>query len=255
MESKKIVILAILVGLLGMFFSYYYLKKKEAQLLQGMQLKAVLVAAKDIPPKTKLTENLFKIEQIPERYMLPNAIAINKQTDIERVVSKINIVPIAAGEQINMSDIVPPSEEIGLSVNVPPNMRAMILQINNIDVIDLLKPNDRVDVITIFSAQHATKGKVKVAATILQDVLVIGVAKNLGEIKEDPDSFKKKKSDDGERSKTLAMMTVSLALTPSQVQILSLAQNQGDIVVSIRSNNDREQEPNLTPIDSTIFLS
>ena len=42
-------------------------------------------------------------------------------------------------------------------------MRAMVLQINNIDVIDLLKPNDRVDVITIFSAQHAVKGKVKVA--------------------------------------------------------------------------------------------
>ena len=255
MESKKIVILAVLVGLLGMFFSYYFLKKKESQLLQGMQMKSVLVATKDIPPKTKLTRNFFTVEQIPERYMLPKAVAINKPTDIDRVINKINVVPISAGQQIIMSEIVPPSEEIGLSVNVPPNMRAMILQVNNIDMIDLLKPNDRVDIITVFSAQHATKGKVKVAATILQDVLVVGVSKDLGMVQEDVDSFKKKKSGDSDKSKTLAMMTVSVALKPEQVQILALAQSQGDIVLSIRSSNDHEQQQNLRPVDSTIFLS
>jgi len=255
LESKKIVILAILIGLLGMFFSYYYLRQKEAQLLHGMQLKTVLVATKDIPPKTKLTKNLFKVEQIPERYMLSKAVVINKQTDVDRVVDKINVVPISAGQQIIMSEIVPPSEEIGLSVSVPPNMRAVIIQINNIDMIDLLKPNDRVDVITIFSAQHATKGKVKIARTILQDILVLAVAKDLGAVEADPDSFKKKKVGDFDKSKTLAMMTVSLALSPDQVQVLALAQNQGDLVLSVRANNDHEQKPDLGPIDTTIFLS
>ena len=62
MESKKIIIIGVIVGLLGMFFSYYYLRKKESQLLQGMQLKSVLVAAKDIPQKTKLYHTLFRIE-------------------------------------------------------------------------------------------------------------------------------------------------------------------------------------------------
>ncbi len=255
MESKKIIIIAILVGLLGMFLSFYYLRKKESALLYGMQLQPVLVAAKDIPPKTRLTANLIKVEKIPERYMSPKAVIVNTQEDIERVINKINVVPIAAGQQISMTEIVPATEETGLSVNIPPNMRAMIVQINNIDVIDLLKPNDKVDVITIFSAQHATKGKVKVASTILQDILVLGVSKDLGEVEEDPDSFKKKKKDDDGKTKTMNMMTVSLALAPEQVQVLALAQNQGDIVLSIRSNNDNEMRTNLVPIDSTVFLS
>ena len=85
--------------------------------------------------------------------------------------------------------------------------------------------------------------------------MVIGVSKDLGAVEEELDSSKKKKSSDKEKSKTLAFMTVSLALAPEQVQILALAQNQGDIVLSIRSNNDHEQKTNLRPIDSTIFLS
>lgn len=255
MESRKIIILAVLVGLLGMFFSYYYLNKKEAKLLHGMQLKNVLVATKDIPPKTKLTRNLLTTQQIPERYMAPKSVVINKTTDMDRVVGKINLVPISAGQQIMTSEIVPPSEQIGLSVNVPPNMRAMIIQVNSIDLVDLLKPNDRVDVITIFSAQHAVKGKVKVVSTILQDVLVVGVSKDMGSVVEDPDSFKNKKAKDDDKSKTLALMTVSLALTPDQVQVLALAQSNGEIVLSVRANNDHEQQQNLRPIDTTIFLN
>jgi pilus assembly protein CpaB len=254
-DSKKILILAIFIGLLGVLAAYYYLQQKEAALLQGMQMQSVLVASRDIPLKTKLTKNLFKVEKFPERYISPKAIIVNTEQDVERVVDKINVVPISAGQQIVTSEIVPPSEEIGLSVNVPPNMRAIVVQINNIDVIDLLKPNDRVDVVTIFQAQHVTKGKVKVVSTILQDVLVLGVSKDLGEIEEDPDSFKKRKKEKKDTSKTMAIMTVSLALTPEQVQILSLAQSQGDIILSIRGVGDQEQKQGLRPMDSSIFLS
>ena len=42
--------------------------------------------------------------------MLPKAVVINKPTDINRVIDKINLVPISAGQQIIMSEIVPPTE-------------------------------------------------------------------------------------------------------------------------------------------------
>ncbi len=254
MESKKILILSIFIGLIGVLFAYFYLHKKEAILLQGMQLRTVLVAGKDIPIKTKLTRNLFNIEKIPERYMMPKSIIVNTEQDIERVINNVNVVPISAGQQIITSEIVPPSQEVGLSVNVPPTMRAMIIQLDNIDVVDLIKPNDKVDVLTVFSAQHPTKGKVKVVSTILQNILVIGVSKDLGGVEEDPDSFKKKKKKEKD-SKSMDIMTVSLAVTPEQAQILALAKSQGEIVLSLRSNNDNEENRNLAPIDSSVFLS
>jgi pilus assembly protein CpaB len=252
LESKKIVILAIIVGLFGMFLSYYYLQKKEAELLQGMNLRSVLVASKDIPPKAMISPSMLKIEKVPERYLEPKAVVVNKKDDINKVIGMINMVPITAGQQIIMSELVPPSEETGLAVSVPPNMRAMIVQINNIDVIDLVKPNDRVDIITTFSAKHKIKGNVKVSVTILQDILVLGVSKDLGQVEEDEDAGKKKKKAKKD-SKTLPMMTVSVAVLPEQAQILALASMQGDLSLSIRSNDDHRTH-NLAPVDSTMFL-
>ncbi|MFC1485352.1 Flp pilus assembly protein CpaB, partial [bacterium] len=143
--------------------------------------------------------------------------------------------------------------ETGLAVNVPIGKRAMILHINNIDVIELIKPSDYVDVLTTFSAKHRTKGTVKVTVTVLQNVLVVGVSKDLGEVEGESYSYRKKKREEKE-TKTLAMLTVSVAVTPEEAQILALAQMQGDITLTVRATNDREEKP-LSPVDSSLFFS
>lgn len=99
----------------------------------------------------------------------------------------------------------------------------MIIQMDNIDIIDLKKPNNYIDVITVFNAQHTIKGKVKVPSTILQNVLVIGVSKYFGTGEEDRDNIKKKKKKDIDNSKSIELMTISLIVTPEQAQILVLA--------------------------------
>ena len=121
-----------------------------------------------------------------------------------------------AGQQVLSSEIIPPIEEIFLLVNISKNMRGMIIQMDNIDIIDLIKPNDYIDVITVFNVQYKIKGKVKVASTMLQDVLVIWVSKNLGTGEEAPDIIKKKKKKDIDNSKSIDLITISLVVTPEQ---------------------------------------
>lgn len=253
MESKKILFLSIIIGIIGVIFGYFYINKLKDNYIKGWTPRRVIVANKDIPVRTKITRNMLSVELIPERYLTPKYVLYNTERDKDKIVNQINLVPILKGQQIATTAIVPPSQEVGLSVNIPPMMRAVILQIDSIDVIDLIKPNDRVDVLTIFNAQHPTKGKVKVVSTILQNVLVIAVSKDLGAVEEDPDSAKKKKKD--KSSKNVDEINVSLAVTPEEAQILSLAKSNGEITLSLRSYNDNNEKVTLKPLDSSIFLS
>lgn len=254
MESKKILILSIIIGIVGAIFGYLYINKLKDSYIRGWNPRRVLVASKDIPVRTKITGSMLSVELIPERYLTPKHVLYNTELDKERVVNKINLVPISKGQQISMSDIVPPSQEVGLSVNIPPMMRAIILQVDSVDVTELIKPNDRVDVLAIFSAQHPTKGKVKVVSTVLQNVLVIAVSKDLGSVEEDSDGSKKKKKEKSS-SKGNEEINVSLAVTPEEAQILSLAKSHGEITLSLRSFNDNNEKVTLKPLDSSIFLN
>jgi len=254
LESKKILLLSIIVGMIGVVFGYLYINKVKDNYIKGWTPRKVLVASKDIPIRTKITRNMLSVELIPERYLTPKYVLYNTEQDKDKIIGQINLVPILKGQQIATTAIVPPSQEVGLSVNIPPMMRAIILQIDSVDVIDLIKPNDRVDVLTIFNAQHPTKGKVKVVSTVLQNVLVIAVSKDLGAVEEDTAlSHKKRKEEKG--SKNIDEINVSLAVTPEEAQILSLAKSHGEVTLSLRSYNDNNEKVTLKPLDSSIFLS
>jgi len=253
LESKKILLLSIIVGMIGAIFGYLYINKLKDNYIKGWTPRKVLVANRDIPIRTRITKNMLSVELIPERYLSPKHVLYNTEQDKDKIANQINLVPILKGQQITTTSIVPPSQEVGLSVNIPPAMRSVILQIDSVDVIDLIKPNDRVDILTIFNAQHPTKGKVKVVSTILQNILVIAVSKDLGALKEDTDGAKKKKKES--ESKNTDEINVSLAVTPEEAQILSLAKSHGEITLSLRSYNDNNEKVNLKPLDSSIFLS
>ena len=92
-------------------------------------------------------------------------------------------------------------------------------------------------------------------STVLQNVLVIAVSKDLGAVEEDPDSGSKKKKREEKSSKNTDEVNVSLAVTPEEAQILSLAKSHGEITLSLRSYNDNNEKVTLKPLDSSIFLS
>lgn len=151
------------------------------------------------------------------------------------------------------SQLVPPSEETGLAVKVPFTKRGMIVPVANVDVADLIKPGDYVDILNTFSAKLSDGSNTKVTVTVLQNVLVLGVGKNLGEVVPGETKKKEKGGVMGGEGKSLSLLTISIAVAPEEAQLVALAEAQGDLYVTIRGRNDHEGVM-VQAVDTTLFL-
>ncbi|MFH1714781.1 MAG: Flp pilus assembly protein CpaB [Elusimicrobiota bacterium] len=253
MDKKRVLLISLVLGLVGVMLASLYLKKKEEAIVAGMNPVSVLVAKRDISQRTMLDEDMFKVEQIPEKYVEPKAILVkDTQKDLAKAVGMVNLVPITAGQQIMQSALVPPSVETGVSVKVPVGKRAMVIPLPNIDLTSLIKPGDKIDLLNTFTAQLKTGGSTKITVTVLQNVVVLGVAKDLGEVHIE-DKKDKKGGLLGGDEKRIGQLTLSIAVTPEEAQLVALAQAQGDINVTIRARNDDEGVL-VRAVDTSMFL-
>ncbi|OGS14508.1 MAG: hypothetical protein A2234_11435 [Elusimicrobia bacterium RIFOXYA2_FULL_58_8] len=84
--------------------------------------------------------------------------------------------------------------------------------------------------------------KEKVTATILQNVLVLGVGSNLGQGLSSAQAKAKAKDESADQSFS-SKMGLSLALNPNEAQYLSLSLKQGDVAVVVRGLGDVELHP------------
>ncbi|MBI4425723.1 MAG: hypothetical protein HY554_18480, partial [Elusimicrobia bacterium] len=150
-------------------------------------------------------------------------------------------IRIPRGNQITQSALISLSSKAGLSVKIPPGYRGMALPVES-DMLRLTKPSDRVDILVTFDAKMADQSKEKVTATILQNVLVLGVGANLGQgltAKE----FQQKQGSEQQSAAFSEKGFLSLALNPNEAQYLALALKQGDTAVILRGLGDVEMHP------------
>ncbi len=88
--------------------------------------------------------------------------------------------------------------------------------------VEFLKPGDRVDVLCTFEAGLADGTKQKVTATILQDVVVVGV--RVGATPADP-------------------AAIEIQVNPNEAQYAALAQEQGEVHFARRPAGDTRMTP------------
>ncbi|MCX5790177.1 MAG: RcpC/CpaB family pilus assembly protein [Elusimicrobia bacterium] len=106
----------------------------------------------------------------------------------------------------------------------------------------MLKPGDRVDILVTFDAKMADQSKEKVTATILQNVLVLGVGANLGQGLT-AKQFGDKQGAEQQQAAFSEKGFLSLALNPNEAQYLALALKQGETTVVLRGLGDVEMHP------------
>jgi pilus assembly protein CpaB len=123
-----------------------------------------------------------------------------------------------------------------LATKVPRGHRAVSIAVSDVtSVNNLIRPNNYVDILAILklgSSPGASDQKT-IVATLFQNILVVAVGNDIGEVKP--------ASGDGEglgmfaAQESATFNTVTVALTPEQVQALVLVQEVGDITLSLRS--------------------
>ncbi len=174
---------ALALGFIAALLVWNYTRQLQEQLRLAKSQAAqspveqveVLVAATDVPARTKLTPDLVKVIQLPRDAKLPLAL-----THVDEVTNKYARYPLAAGEQILPSKVATDDTVPSLSYAVPTGKRAMAITFSElIGSGGLIHPGDKVDVVAYFESQgFGLTPSPDIATVLLQNVEVLAVAQS-----------------------------------------------------------------------------
>jgi len=240
MEKKGVLVPMVLA--IGAAVLYLMaLTTREKALSQSYENATVLVARVDVPERTLLKEDLVVTKAVPRKFMAQDSIEIKTPSDVKMITNLVTRVRIPKGNQISQSALTSLSPTSGLSVKIPPGYRGAVVPIDSA-LMKLVKPGDRVDILVTFDALMADNRKEKVTATILQNVLVLGVGSDLGQ-GQTAKQWQEKNKQEKKSSAFAEKGILSVALNPNEAQYLGLAMKQGDITIILRGLGDIEMHP------------
>jgi pilus assembly protein CpaB len=215
MNGKSLMMLglAIVFGLGAMLLSRQMLSQDSGK--QAEETQEVLVAARDIKEEELLKPDLVQVTRMAKSAVPPGSFSSPK--DIEERWVKTTLLE---GDVLVEKKLGPKGMPPGLVANIPKGMRAYALDVTEQSgVSGFVLPGHRVDVVRFETEKNIPRGD-----TILQDVLVLASGQVFTRAEE----------------RTLATRTVTLAVTPDQVDTLVAARSKGTLSLSLRGVNDHE---------------
>ncbi|MEW5912101.1 MAG: Flp pilus assembly protein CpaB [Thermodesulfobacteriota bacterium] len=225
MRSKApliFLVLAVLLAGLAAWGAHRWMSA-QASLRQNpnRQQAPVVVAAQVLPAGHKLKVTDLAVQHWPLANLPPGRFAQR-----ERAAGRVLKAPLFKGEVVLADKLAAPGTAGGLSAVVAPGSRAMTVRVNEvIGVGGFVQPGDRVDVLATL-AQGSFRND-PVSTTVLENVLVLTVGEKV-----------EREAKSG-KTPTQKVKVVTLQVTPAQAETLTLAANEGRVVLSLRNQTDR----------------
>ena len=221
--KKRIIILAIITGLLTAILTISYINNSKNQIPASMKTTEVVIATVDIEANVAITSNMLEIKELPV-----SSVHINSIRNINDVVGQITSEKIIAGEQIIKDRLAIGQTDTSISFTIPENMRAIAIPVNETTgVAGYISVGDKIDIMI----EDVIAGK-NITTTKLQNIVVLQKGQNPA------DNFELQGANKG--------LTASLTIlvTPSQAEVIGYALNIGSpIVVTLRNPVDNVQVP------------
>jgi pilus assembly protein CpaB len=224
MESinKKVLAIALIMALFTSFLIYLYIKRVTTA-PEVVEYVNVYVAAQTLPSKHKIMDTDVKEARVTREYLNPKAV-VNKAD----IVGKRLKDSIIEGEQI-LNDRLVDESNMALAFNVPEGKRAVSINVNEqIEVANLIRPGDSVDVIASFEKEELDDAATKtvyprITKTIIQNIKVLA----LGQQQVVAD----------EKAMELPN-TVTLAVTPQEAEKLVYLSEYATLRLTLRHVDD-----------------
>ena len=240
MNSRAFTTSLLLAGL-AMFMVFSYISSRETEMISEYgNMTPVVVAREDIKELEIIDDRKVRLENVPAKFQMPG-----KFTRVEDLYNTIAATPIKKGEQITQPRVTYPGAQSGLARQISIGKRALSVPVTEgMAVSRLLKPGDRVDILALVDYASGKREKVKIK-TVLQDVLILSTG--LSVTNSVPLVGMKNENEGESRLMKLNNYTqyssVTLELTPFEVQKIVFMQSAGNgIVFSLRNNDDKTIE-------------
>ena len=181
----------------------------------AVPMKHIFVASHDVPARALLSAGFLTEATRPADQVDADAI-----TDRHQIIGKYSLITIPAGSAFTASKIGDAGAN-ALPARLPNGMRAVSISIDRVKgVAGLIQPGDRVDVVAV---PPRVGTEVPRASAILRGALVLAMGNDVETTSATP-------SPDSQNNLT----TVTLALTPQQVNLLASADLNTTLRLALR---------------------
>ncbi|MFH1514883.1 MAG: Flp pilus assembly protein CpaB, partial [bacterium] len=217
MINKKPLIIAGVMGLIAVALVFGYLKKYENE-HQAMEIEygKVVVAQVQIPVRTKVKEPMLEEVIVPLDAIHPDAV-----TEKDEILGKVTNQVIFEGEQILSVKFEDAQNLRELAFIIEEGMRGVSIGVSDVKSLGgNVKPGDHVDVVGVFKEEITG---IDSSFTILSDISIKAVGKSLGP------------EDNEEEGGKGSARTVTLEVTPQQAEKLILADENGNLRLTLRN--------------------
>lgn len=181
----------------------------------------ILVAKQALPAGTLIKKNNLRWQAWPSSGLSD---AYMKEGDFtpEDLIGTVVRVGVSVGEPISEARVVQPGERSFLAAVLRPGFRAMTVSVNATSgIAGFVFPGDRVDV--VMSHKLERKGEdgraLRASETVLTDIRVLAIDQSTNDQVEEANPVK----------------SVTIEVTPKQVEIVSLVSDLGRLSLSLRS--------------------
>jgi pilus assembly protein CpaB len=210
--------IGLIVGIFALKLGYDYMNNLKSQGGNDMGPTAkVVVAGKDVPLGTKLTEADVTTVLMPKKLLPEGTFADPKEVIGQSLKASVS------GKMPILKDMVGPGE--GLEGIIPSGYRAVAVKVDEFtSVAGLLRPGSKVDVMATFNFRKDGGGSETISKLVLQDVEVRAVGQEYRSENMENVSAKVKPS-----------RSVTLLVKSEQAEALQLAASTGTIRLALRS--------------------
>lgn len=243
MRQKLLLLTAVFFGILAFMFTYMQINQERKNMNKGREEVYLIGMQKFLGEGDTITEDSIRpVKTVRFKAEMEQSLDIQWK-DRERILGREVQIPIAEGAFLNWNYLKSTisSGRDGLSRLVRPGYRAVSIQVDaTSSVTGLVQPNNYVDLIGTFRFPDR-KGDAAydtVTLTILQRVRVLATGTDIG-IQSGP----------GVRSGSRSYSTVTLELTPKEVEMIIFATQKGRLTLSLRSYEDVQITHDTQSID------
>lgn len=180
----------------------------------------VVVAAVDISRGVSVTEDAVEVRDYPKDQVPEGAL-----TSIDQAVGRSVMIALLAGDPIRDGKLADAKAGRGISALIKPDMRAYSISTSKdaSKVAGLVLPGDKVDILYTIKGTFRDETGGGSTTTLLQNVEILAIDQYVDAPSEpDPKNLN----------------SVTLLVTPQQVTDLDLAQNTGELGLSLRNPED-----------------
>lgn len=207
---------ASVTGLLTSFLVYRAVTRMAPS---GLGTEEVVVAAVNMEIGETVTNEYVKLSSWP-KVNVPNG-AFRSLPEVEGWVTRGSIV---AGEPLLKAKLLDP-EQAGrgglLPMLVPEGLRGVTIKLGRaLQESGFVHPNSHVDIVVSIAKDGTSRDRI--AKVVLQNVLVLAAGQTV----------------EMHNNKPVRVTTVTLALTPKEVERLALAQSEGTLMLATRNLHD-----------------